>query len=279
MVTYSKLQSNRRQFLALTGLTVPEFQTLLPAFRRSYQQLHPPEKTMAGQPRQRFPGGGRTGALAGAEQKLLFILVYVKTYPLQALMGELFGLSQPRVNAWIHRLLPVLHQALAEVGALPERDPGRFAQALPSCPQEPQLIIDATDRRRQRPKNPEKQAAHYTGKKKTHTDKNVVVVEAPSKRVGFLSRTYAGRTHDKRIADQEGISYPPGTVLYKDKGFQGYEPVGTQTRQAKKKATPRGVNGCGKAHQPEVGTHPGQGGACPGRRETLARRQRRLAEH
>ena len=75
------------------------------------------------------------------------------------------------------------------------------------------------------------------------------------------------------------VSYPPGTVLYKDTGFQGYEPVGTQTRQAKKKATPRGVNGRGKAHQPEVGTHPGQGGACPGRGEALARRQGRLAEH
>src|SRR6266567_3055522 len=119
MVTYSKLQSKRRQFLALTGLTVPEFQTLMPAFTRSYRRLHPPERTVAGQPRQRLPGGGRTGSLHSAEQKLLFILVYLKAYPLQALMGELFGLSQPRVNAWIHRLLPVLHQTLAEVGALP----------------------------------------------------------------------------------------------------------------------------------------------------------------
>src|SRR5436309_7115581 len=182
MVTYSELQSNRRQFLALTGLTVLEFQTLLPAFTRSYRRLHPPEKTMAGQPRQRPAGGGRRGALPGAEQKLLFILVYLKAYPLQAVMGELFGLSQPRVNAWIHRLLPVLRQALAEVGALPERQGGHFARAQPSGPREPQLIIDGTDRRRQRPKSPERQAAHYTGKKKTHTDKNVYVVAAPSKR-------------------------------------------------------------------------------------------------
>ncbi len=48
---------------------------------------------------------------------------YLKTYPLQALMGELFGLSQPRVNYWIHRLLPVLREALDEVGVLPERTP------------------------------------------------------------------------------------------------------------------------------------------------------------
>ena len=36
------------------------------------------------------------------------------------------------------------------------------------------------------------QSAYYSGRKKTHSDKNVVVVEAGSERVGFLSRTYAG---------------------------------------------------------------------------------------
>jgi hypothetical protein len=171
------------------------------------------------------PAGGRKGSLHRAEQKLLFLLVYLKAYPLQALKGELFGLSQPRVNQWIHRLLPVLRQALDEVGALPERDPRHFAHTPQPSGQGPRLITDGTDRRRQRPKSPEKQAAHYSGKKKAHSDRNVVVVDADSRRVGFLSGTYAGRTHDKRIADQEGICYPPGAVLYKDTGFQGYEPA------------------------------------------------------
>ena len=71
-------------------------------------------------------------------------------------------------------------------------------------------------------------------KKKTHSDKNVVVVDAQSKRVGFLSGTYVGKTHDEKIADQERISYPPETVLHKDTGFQGYEPAVKKTCQAKK---------------------------------------------
>jgi hypothetical protein len=100
------------------------------------------------------------------------------------------------------------------------------------------LIIDGTERRRQRPKTPEKQAARYSGRKKVHSDKNVVVVEAGSKRVSFLSHTYVGRAADKSIADHEGITYPPGTVLYKDSGFQGYEPAGAKTCQAKKKSRP-----------------------------------------
>lgn len=71
----------------------------------------------------------------------------------------------------------------------------------------------------------------------------MVVTEADSGRVEYLSRTYPGRAADKAIADHEGIAYPPGTVLYKDGGFQGYEPAGAETHQAKKKATRRGVVG------------------------------------
>jgi hypothetical protein len=239
MMTYTELQSDRRKFLALTGLTVREFQLLLPTFARSYERLYLPDRTLAGQPRQRFAGAGRKGVLHAPEQKLLFLLVYLKTYPLQTLLGELFGLSQPRVNYWIHRLLPILHEALDELGVLPERDPRHFAQSQAASGEDPRLIIDGTDRRRQRPKNPEKQAAHYTGKKKTHADKNVVIANARSKRIGFLSDTYPGRSHDKKVADQEDISYPPEAVLYQDTGFQGYEPAVKETCQAKKKATRR----------------------------------------
>jgi hypothetical protein len=65
-------------------------------------------------------------------------------------------------------------------------------------------------------------------------DKNVVIPTLPSKRIGFLSQTYVGKTNDKKIADHESISYPPGTVLYKDTGFQGYEPAVSKTYQGKK---------------------------------------------
>jgi hypothetical protein len=244
MVTYERLQTDRREFLALTGLTLPEFQRLLTAFPRAYQRLYPTNQTTEGQPRQRSAGGGGKGLLHRPEDKLLFILVYLKTYPLQVVMGELFDLSQPQVNYWIHRLLPVLQEALDDLGVCPERYASHFAQSRDPSEAEPRLIIDGTERRRQRPKSPEKQALHYSGKKKTHTDKNVVIVTLPRKRIDFLSHTCAGKTHDKKIADTEGIAYPPGAILYKDTGFQGYNPAVKETRQAKKKATPGGTHRC-----------------------------------
>jgi DDE superfamily endonuclease/Helix-turn-helix of DDE superfamily endonuclease len=238
MITYTELQTDPRQFLALTGLTLREFQLLLTTFTESDERRYLVDRTLAGRPRQRFAGGGRRGVLHDPDQKLLFLLVYLKTYPLQAVMAELFGLSQPGVNYWLHRLLPVLHDALEDLGVLPERDPRHFAQSQPSAG-EPRLIIDGTERRRQRPKNPEKQGLHYSGKKKTHCDKNLVLLDMDSKRIDFLSQTYVGKTHDKKMADQEPISYPPETELYKDTGFQGYEPAVKRTCQAKKKATRR----------------------------------------
>jgi hypothetical protein len=242
MMTYATLQSDRREFLALTGLTLQEFQLLLNAFTPAYERRYPKDRTLADRPRQRCAGGGRKGVLDCPEQKLLFLLVYLKTYPLQVLMGELFGLSQPGVNYWIHRLLPVLRDALDSLSVLPERNPNDFARSQTATGTEPRLIIDGTERRRQRPKSPEKQALHYSGKKKAHTDKNVVIVDLRRKCIGFLSRTYVGKTHDKKIADSEGISYPPKAELYKDTGFQGYEPAVTRTCQAKKKAAPRGTH-------------------------------------
>ena len=50
----------------------------------------------------------------------------------------------------------------------------------------------------------------------------------------YLSPTYPGKVHDKRLADREAIHYPKGTRLTKDLGFQGYEPAHVLTIQPKK---------------------------------------------
>jgi Helix-turn-helix of DDE superfamily endonuclease/DDE superfamily endonuclease len=278
MMSYKTLSSQPRAFLALTGLTNAEFGKLLPAFKESYARAHPADRTAAGQPRQRWPGGGRHSALAGDADKLLFVLVYLKTYPLQVVLGKLFGISTSQANYWLHHLLPVLRSALDDLGVLPERD-GERLSGRPSEPRPPRLvIIDGTERRRQRPKKAEKQALHYSGKKKAHTDKNVLVVSGPSERVLFLSGTYAGKANDKRIADEARLIYPPGTTLYKDAGFQGYEPPVEKTCQAKKKAAGARTDGRGEARQPQAGAGSGSGRARHRGGEAQPDRQGRVSQ-
>ncbi len=234
MLTYTARKRNRRKFLALTGLTPKEFQVLLPAFERAYRRRYPARKTLVGTARQRRAGGGRKSVLDLPEQKLLFALVYLKAYPLQILLGEVFELSQSSANTWIHRLLPVLQQALKDLGVRPERNPRQFARHERKQGEPLDLIIDGTDRRRQRPKNKAKQKDHYSGRKKTHTDKNLVVANRQTRRIGFLSPTYAGKVQDKKMADTERIAYPRGARLGKDTAFQAYEPRGVETYQPKK---------------------------------------------
>ena len=234
MLTYEELKANPRTFLSLTSLTPDEFADLLPAFERAYGKRYPVSKTLAGQSRRRKSGAGRKGSLENIEQKLLFILIYQKSYPLQSVMGALFGISQGRANEWIHRLLPILKQALDELGVLPERDPRKFKAKEKDQKDAADSIIDGTERRRQRPKKAEKQALHYSGKKKIHSDKNVVLATVKRKRVSYLSQTYPGKMHDKKVADTEKILYPEHIALHKDTGFQGYEPKVRKLYQPKK---------------------------------------------
>jgi len=166
MLTYTKLKANARRFLAVTSITQDEFEHLLPSFAEAYAATQSNTHTQAGRPRQRQVGGGRRTKLATIEDKLLFILMYHKTYPLQTAHGLQFDLSQAQTNEWIHRLMPVLHTTLSRLDYTPERDPVAFAQG--EAPATPPLAvqIDGTERRRQRPKDPEKQREHYSGKKK-----------------------------------------------------------------------------------------------------------------
>ena len=61
-----------------------------------------------------------------------------------------------------------------------------------------------------------------------------MISNAKTTRIGYLSPTYTGKVHDKKIAEQEKISYPKHSSLYKDTGFQGYEPPKVKTHQPKK---------------------------------------------
>lgn len=163
MLTYPSVKDHPSRLLALTSLTREEFEALLPAFAQAWQADC--EQRAAPTERQRKPGGGRKGKLDALADKLLFILVYVKTYPLQEVMGAMFELSQGQANYWIHRLTPVLQTALAAQGWLPERRPEHLPEELAHA-ELFEFALDGSERRRQRPKDPAQQKAFYSGKKK-----------------------------------------------------------------------------------------------------------------
>src|SRR2546425_5945626 len=127
---FTELQSRPIEFLDLTSVTLDEFQQLVPPFEAAFHARMAAWR-MDGKPRtaRRF-AVYKNCPLPTPEDRLLFILVYLKTYTLQVVHGRLFGMVQGKANQWIHALLPVLLAALRALGDAPARSLAALAQRL-----------------------------------------------------------------------------------------------------------------------------------------------------
>ena len=158
MTRYSKLADKARQFHALTGYTLEEFHGLLPAFANCFL-TYVREHTLARQKRQtRSYSTYKNSPLPTMEDKLLFILMYLRKATTQDIFGEVFNMPQPVANKWIHLLHPCLNQALAMVGEIPARNASELRVASNT---DHVYFHDGTERPIQRPKDAETQKAHY----------------------------------------------------------------------------------------------------------------------
>ncbi len=153
MLSYQLVQTATvEEFKALTSLTKPEFEELLKSFSQVWEESRTAER-------------GSPAKLQSSGDKLFFILFYLKNYPLQEVLGFLFGLDQSQANRWIKTLSSVLRETLRRGGYLPAREASQLEAALAESPPL-DLILDGTERRRLRPKDPEAQKHYYSGKKK-----------------------------------------------------------------------------------------------------------------
>src|SRR3989449_10002253 len=129
-VRFIDLQSHPTEFLDLTSLTLEEFQQLVPPFEAAFQ-AHMAAWRLDGKPRTaRQFAVYKNCPLPTPDDRLFFLLTYLKTYSLQVVHGRLFGMVQGKANQWIHVLLPVLLAALRALGDAPARSLAALAQRL-----------------------------------------------------------------------------------------------------------------------------------------------------
>ena len=225
---YEKIRQNPNQFIILTSLTVEEFDVLLPVFKRhwmKYTKYH----TLEGKKR-KLPNlrpGKPTQTLPSVGEKLFFLLSYLKNYPLQQFQAASFSISQGKVSQWVKVLHPLLQESLKELGALPERQGKAVASVLAKYDGEA-FTMDAAERSVERSQDDDNQQDHYSGKQKDHTVKNNLMCR-DNQQIVYLSETYEGRVHDKKIADQEACQFPENSRLRLDLGYLGYHPEGVVT--------------------------------------------------
>ncbi len=225
-----------RMCKATTGLTVSEFTALTEDFIRNYLEY----ETKRLKKRKRKLGGGRGSKLETPEEKLFYILWYMKTYPTFDVASFWVGFHRSNACEWVHTLLPILEMTMKRKFVLPQRKISDHEEFLRLYPETKEVFVDAVERLKQRPKKKKAQQKAYSGKKKAHTRKSVVVADK-KRRVLVITKQKSGRRHDKRLADKEDIfkQLPKDIWAWADTAFIGEGKDHTNLYMPKKRSKGR----------------------------------------
>jgi len=233
---YENWQKTPERFLAMTGYTHEQFPELLPMFEDAHNEYFT-HNDINGKRRKNTCAFViyKNSPLPTIQERLVFILSYLKLNPIQQQHAVLFDMEQKQCNQFVHTLKLVLDKSLENLEVMPSETSREFLDALAKEPQTaPQIFIhDGTEREIPRPQDPDEQAENYSGKKKKHTVKNAVIINMFCV-ILFVGATVSGKTHDKKIADTQ-YGFPSGAELWQDTGYQGYNPAGVKIVQPVKK--------------------------------------------
>jgi len=215
---------NQRQLKSLIGLSREEFDKLLEVFSECLEEAKNKKYRKNRKNRKRKPGGGRIGSLGTPENKLFFILYYLKNYPTFDVLGFTFDINPSKAHENVKKLIPILERAQKKLQILPKqrfKNANEFFQVIEN---DKNIAIDATERDHFRHQNNKQQRQHFSGKKKRHTVKNTVIASCLRKGIFFVGKTVPGSQHDYTLFKQE---FDPHEDWFKsvtatvDLGYQG----------------------------------------------------------
>ena len=160
ILDYESVKDKPKTFRAMTSLDRSEFEKLCSVFSEVWNEhTHQHEKDPT--------KGGRNPILQTIQDRLFFILFYLKVYPIQEVLAHLFGMSQGQANFYIDELSAVLQKTLEKTGDLPTRIPEEMLAKLAE-EEDQDFGIDGTERRIERPNDPIYQKRYYSGKKSAY---------------------------------------------------------------------------------------------------------------
>ena len=248
MSLYHKLSRKPKLFLSVTGMNLHQFQILLPQFEQAAAKLERRRKkrvVVTGNKRLRGIGGGAQFANS-LPDRLLILLFYYRLYLTQEFLTLLFKAEHKSVicraiqlmRPVFESVLPVPEQARRRILSLADKEQQRRKKRIGSVEEfqkaypELSFIIDGVEQPKRKPKKPAKRKSDYSGKKKRHTLKQLVI-GTPSGIIVDQSPSVGGRPHDfkvfkedhaKRAISNEFTDYR--VTLYGDSGFDGMGAMG-----------------------------------------------------
>lgn len=215
MIEIKRALKSNRIMKALTGLSINEFLKLVPKFGKYLEPVFLEKRNV------NF-NLGRKFVLRTDEQKLFYILLYLKCYPTFDLAAFMFSVDRSSCCRWTHWFIEVLERALGKELVLPKRKIHSIEEFMELFPTLKKIYIDGTERPIRRPKDSKKQRENYSGKKKRHTKKNIIISDK-GKKIAILSNTREGKVHDYKNLKDEAIAsiIPKEVTAFVDGGFQG----------------------------------------------------------
>jgi len=248
MSLYRKLSRQPKLFLSVTGMNCHQFQVLLPQFTQVYEkrELRRKRKVVrTGKRRQRRIGGGAQFENSLSD-RLLMLLLYYRLYLTQEFMTLLFRAENKSVicraiqsmRPVFESVLPVPQRARRRILELADKEQKRrqkrigtideFRQAYPELT----FIIDGVEQPKRKPKAPAKRKSDYSGKKKRHTRKQLVI-GTPSGIIVDQSPSVGGRPHDFKVFKDDHAARSVckefkdyRVTMYGDSGFDGMSALG-----------------------------------------------------
>jgi hypothetical protein len=185
MVNIKTAFKSERLMKSITGMKTEEFNNLLITFKKV---LETNQKIInKNKERKRKIGGGKKHTLDTAQKKLFFVLFYMKCYPTFDLASFYFGVDRSQTNRWTKAFLLSLEKTLGIEIVLPERKISSREEFERKFPEIKDIFVDGTERPIQRPKKAKNQKKNYSGKKKRHSKKNIVVSDE-KKRDSFFRK-------------------------------------------------------------------------------------------
>lgn len=158
-LNYKKLKGKSSLIKSATGLSLKEFDCLVPTFEISWNS-YISKYTFEGKKRNRSRTVRKNSRFKCVEDMLIFILYDYRHNPTQDFMGLHFELTQPKVASWIKVLEPMLLQSLDKLNLLPVRESGQLDDRLIESVT---VLLDGSERPINRPKY--EQQEYFSGKK------------------------------------------------------------------------------------------------------------------
>jgi len=195
MVNLKTLKTHR-QWQSTIGLGEKQFGILTSKFQIAYEKffeitLSEKEKNL----RQNF-------VFSTYEDNLFFLLFFLKNPVVFDTLGFIFGMDGSNAQRIIKKLMPVLEKVLSDEKLIPVRNFKNLEHFKEHMQTKTEIIIDATEMSIERPANYDKQKEFYSGKKKRHTVKSLIITDA-TKFILYLGNIIFGKSHDFKMLQNE----------------------------------------------------------------------------